>query len=112
MDSIFYNKLAAIVREEQVQKEEPMQKHTTFRVGGPADYFVMPESREQVQKVVALCKEENIPYYIVGNGSNLLVSDQGYHGVIIQIGKKMSRIEDSCAGRCAVIGGGKPGTGE
>ena len=93
MDSIFYNKLAAIVREEQVQKEEPMQKHTTFRVGGPADYFVMPESREQVQKVVALCKEENIPYYIVGNGSNLLVSDQGYHGVIIQIGKKMSRIE-------------------
>ena len=93
MDSIFYNKLAAIVREEQVQKEEPMQKHTTFRVGGPADYFVMPESREQVQKVVALCKEENIPYYIVGNGSNLLVSDQGYHGVIVQIGKKMSRIE-------------------
>ena len=93
MDSIFYNKLAAIVREEQVQKEEPMQKHTTFRVGGPADYFVMPESREQVQKVVALCKEENVPYYIVGNGSNLLVSDQGYHGVIIQIGKKMSRIE-------------------
>ena len=93
MDFIFYNKLAAIVGEEQVQKEEPMQKHTTFRVGGPADYFVMPESREQVQKVVALCKEENIPYYIVGNGSNLLVSDQGYHGVIIQIGKKMSRIE-------------------
>ena len=93
MDSIFYNKLAAIVKEEQVKKEEPMQKHTTFRVGGPADYFVMPESSEQVQEVVALCKEENIPYYIVGNGSNLLVSDQGYHGVIVQIGKKMSRIE-------------------
>ena len=62
---MFYNKLAAIVRDEQVLRDEPMQKHTTFRVGGPADYFVMPETIEQVQKVVTLCKEEEIPYYIV-----------------------------------------------
>lgn len=90
---MFYNKLAAIVRDEQVLRDEPMQKHTTFRVGGPVDYFVMPETIEQVQKVVALCKEEEIPYYIVGNGSNLLVSDQGYRGVIIQIGKRFGQIE-------------------
>ena len=92
MDSIFYNKLVAIVKEDHVLRDEPMRKHTTFRAGGPADYFVMPESKEQVQKVIALCKEENIPYYIAGNGSDLLVSDKGYRGVIIQIGKKMSRI--------------------
>lgn len=90
---MFYNKLAAIVRDEQVLRAEPMQKHTTFRVGGPADYFVMPETIEQVQKVVTLCKEEEIPYYIVGNGSNLLVSDKGYRGVIIQIGKRFGQIE-------------------
>lgn len=90
---MFYNKLAAIVRDEQVLRDEPMQKHTTFRVGGPADYFVMPETIEQVQKVVTLCKEEEIPYYIVGNGSNLLVSDKGYRGVIIQIGKRFGQIE-------------------
>lgn len=90
---MFYNKLAAIVRDEQVLRDEPMQKHTTFRVGGPADYFVMPETIEQVQKVVKLCKEEEIPYYIVGNGSNLLVSDKGYRGVIIQIGKRFGQIE-------------------
>ena len=90
---MFYNKLAAIVRDEQVLRDEPMQKHTTFRVGGPADYFVMPETIEQVQKVVTLCKGEEIPYYIVGNGSNLLVSDKGYRGVIIQIGKRFGQIE-------------------
>lgn len=90
---MFYNKLAAIVRDEQVLRDEPMQKHTTFRVGGPADYFVMPETIEQVQKVVTLCKEEEITYYIVGNGSNLLVSDKGYRGVIIQIGKRFGQIE-------------------
>lgn len=90
---MFYNKLAAIVRDEQVLRDEPMQKHMTFRVGGPADYFVMPETIEQVQKVVTLCKEEEIPYYIVGNGSNLLVSDKGYRGVIIQIGKRFGQIE-------------------
>lgn len=90
---MFYNKLAAIVRDEQVLRDEPMQKHTTFRVGGPADYFVMPETIEQVQKAVTLCKEEEIPYYIVGNGSNLLVSDKGYRGVIIQIGKRFGQIE-------------------
>lgn len=90
---MLYNKLAAIVRDEQVLRDEPMQKHTTFRVGGPADYFVMPETIEQVQKVVTLCKEEEIPYYIVGNGSNLLVSDKGYRGVIIQIGKRFGQIE-------------------
>ena len=71
-------KLLSILKVEQVKKDEPMKIHTTFRVGGPASYFVTPETEEEVAKVIEVCTQENVPYYIVGNGSNLLVSDQGY----------------------------------
>lgn len=87
-----YQKLTEWMPEERVKKEEPMRLHTTFRVGGPADLFVSPNSVEEVCKVTALCREEGVPYYIMGNGSNLLVSDQGYRGVIIQFYKEMNDI--------------------
>lgn len=87
-----YQKLTEWMPEERVKKEEPMRLHTTFRVGGPADLFVSPNSVEEVRKVTALCREEGVPYYIMGNGSNLLVSDQGYRGVIIQFYKEMNDI--------------------
>ena len=86
-------KLLSILKVEQVKKDEPMKIHTTFRVGGPVSYFVTPETEEEVAKVIEVCTQENVPYYIVGNGSNLLVSDQGYEGVIIQIYKQMNRVE-------------------
>ena len=73
-------------------EDEPMKKHTTFRIGGPADYFVTPESKEEIQAIVELCKKEEIPYSVIGNGSNLLVGDKGYRGVILQIFKKMNQI--------------------
>lgn len=85
--------LTDILDKERVLADEPMKKHTTFRIGGPADYFVMPGSAEEVHKVIELCRGKKIPFYIVGNGSNLLVSDQGYRGVVIQIFKEMSGIE-------------------
>lgn len=67
-------KLLSILKEEQVKKDEPMKNHTTFRVGGPAAYFVTPQTVEEVSKVIEACTQENVPYYIVGNGSNLLGS--------------------------------------
>ena len=67
--------------------------HTTFRVGGPADYFVTVKDAQAVQNVIALCISKQIPYYILGNGSNILAGDGGYRGVIIQFGKEMSEIE-------------------
>ena len=70
-------KLLSILKEEQVKKDEPMKSHTTFRVGGPADYFVTPQTAEEVAKVIEACTQEKVPYYIVGNGSNLLVSVEG-----------------------------------
>lgn len=86
-------KLLSILKEEQVKKDEPMKSHTTFRVGGPADYFVTPQTAEEVAKVIEACTQEKAPYYIVGNGSNLLVSDKGYEGVIIQIYKQMNQVK-------------------
>ena len=81
-----------MIDETRIYKEEPMKKHTTFRVGGNADYFIVPKTIEEVKNVVALCKETDMPYYILGNGSNLLVSDKGYRGVIIQIYKEINEI--------------------
>ena len=62
-----------------------MARHTTFRVGGPADYLVKPGSPDEVRGVIALCRQENVPFMVIGNGSNLLVSDRGYRGVIIEL---------------------------
>ena len=96
MNLDFYNQLINCIDKERVLLDEPMKQHTTFRVGGNADYFVIPQSAEEVKNIVALCKEADMPYYILGNGSNLLVGDKGYRGVIIQIYKDMNhiRIED------------------
>lgn len=70
--------------------DEPMKKHTSFKIGGPADFFVRPADKEELKKVIQICKVQNIPYYIIGNGSNLLVRDKGFRGVIIQIYDNMA----------------------
>lgn len=86
------NKFYACLGSDNVYRNEPMKKHTTFRIGGPADYYLCPHSAEEIQKVVEICREEKMPYFILGNGSNLLVSDQGYRGVVIQLWKNVSDI--------------------
>ena len=63
-----YERLVAELDEKRVFLSEPMKKHTTFRIGGPADYFVTPKSGEEVERAVAICKEEKVPYYIVVTG--------------------------------------------
>ena len=93
MNQNFYDELTNIVSEENVKIDELMKPHTTFRVGGPADYFVVPRNSDEISRVVVLCREYEIPFYIIGNGSNLLVSDAGYRGVIIQCYRNLSRIE-------------------
>lgn len=81
----------------QVLAGEPMSKHTTFRIGGPAKYFCLPKTKEQLSATIAACQEAGEDYYILGNGSNILVSDEGYQGVVIQLFQNMNelRIEDS-----------------
>ncbi|WP_455504368.1 UDP-N-acetylmuramate dehydrogenase [Blautia sp.] len=81
-----------ILGNDRVLEAEPMGKHTTFRIGGPADLFVAPENTDEIKKLIAICKEEEVPYFILGNGSNLLVSDKGYRGVIIQLYRSFGQI--------------------
>lgn len=76
-----------IIGQENVLLDEPMKEHTTFRVGGPADYYLIPKNLEDLVKTVNLLRENNKDYFILGNGSNLLVTDKGYRGIIIDVSK-------------------------
>ena len=93
MNQSFYDKLNNVIGKDSILIDEPMSRHTTFRVGGPADLFVTPKAKEEVRDVIRICKEAGMPYYIIGNGSNLLVSDAGYRGVIVQIYKEMNEVK-------------------
>lgn len=85
------------VPEDNIYLQEPMAGHTTFRIGGPADCMIQLENEEQLKNVQKYLSLVEKPFFILGKGSNLLVSDLGYQGVILQIGQKMSRIEvDGC----------------
>lgn len=77
--------LQRIAGEQAVCLQEPMSAHTTFRIGGPADYFVEPGSESVLKELLLLCRETETPFFILGNGSNLLVSDEGYRGVMISL---------------------------
>ncbi len=76
-------KIISLAGETNVKLNEPMAKHTTFKIGGAADIFVTPETKEDLLGIIEYCKAENIPVTVVGNGSNLLVSDDGIDGVVI-----------------------------
>ena len=82
-----------LLDEKQIMLDEPMSRHTTFRIGGTADYFLMPETYEELGAILKICNEEKMPCFILGNGSNLLVSDDGYRGVVIQMFRNMSAVE-------------------
>lgn len=90
-----YGLLKAFLEKEGcIYKEnEPMSAHTTFKIGGPADIFIKPVGEEVLSKVVAFCNENEIPVTVVGNGSNLLVSDLGIEGAVIHVGNGLSDIE-------------------
>lgn len=86
MDNNFIEQLQNVLEEGQVSLQEPMERHTTFRAGGPADYFVRPK-RRQIQPVVSLCRQYQVPWMVIGNGSNLLVGDKGVRGLVIELGR-------------------------
>ncbi|MBQ3602032.1 MAG: UDP-N-acetylmuramate dehydrogenase [Lachnospiraceae bacterium] len=93
MYSIFEQEIREILEPKQIKKDEKLEKHTTFRIGGPADFFVIPKSADEVKQIIKLCMENHTDYFILGNGSNLLVGDKGYRGVILHIGSGMDSLE-------------------
>lgn len=82
-----YQKLAEIVTEAHVTKNKPLKDHTYTKLGGNADYFVTPTTGLQVQRVVQFAKNENIPFMLLGNGSNLIIKDGGIRGIVMYLGK-------------------------
>lgn len=79
----------------KIVENEPMSAHTTFRIGGPARYYMIPENAGQVSKCMAFAMKMELPYVIVGKGSNVLFCDEGYPGVVIEVGRSMADIETS-----------------
>lgn len=79
----------------KIVENEPMSAHTTFRIGGPARYYMIPENAGQVSKCMGFAMKMELPYVIVGKGSNVLFSDEGYPGVVIEVGRPMADIEVS-----------------
>ena len=103
MKSIFIEQLKGLLGQEQVLLEEPMSKHTTFRVGGPVDVFVSP-SLEQLPEIMEIAKANEVPVTIIGNGSNLLVGDKGIRGLVISLGKEAENL--SVEGTQMTLGAG------
>lgn len=88
----FKSRLIEIAGEKNFRENEPMKRHITFKAGGPAAYLVTPENADKLAGVIKLCRKSGVRYQIIGNGSNVLFTDDGYDGVVIVIGKKMSSI--------------------
>ena len=92
MNDQFLTELENIMAGSGIFMEEPMKKHTTFRVGGPADVLVQPDETA-LAAILALCRQYYVPYSFIGNGSNLLVGDKGIRGVVIEMTDPMGNIE-------------------
>lgn len=84
--------LKNIYCEDQILIDEPMSKHTSFKIGGPVKYLVMPENSEQIVQTMKLCRAEQVDYLIMGNGSNILVEDCGLDALVIKITERMSHV--------------------
>lgn len=88
-----YEGLLDILQAESVKFNEPLCNHTSFKIGGPADVLVLPRSLEDIKKVLAFAREKNIPCFILGLGSNVLVRDKGIRGIVIKLGNSLNHIE-------------------
>ncbi|MEG0026825.1 MAG: UDP-N-acetylmuramate dehydrogenase [Raoultibacter sp.] len=88
-----------------VRPDEPMANHTTYRIGGPAQFFIETESAAALSQVLDICKQENLPWVVIGQGSNLLVSDAGFAGVVIALGRDFKQCSYDEERGCFVAGG-------
>ena len=81
-----------IIQSEKIKTNEPMAEHTTFRAGGTADFFLVPDNSQELALLISACKKSEIPWFVLGNGSNVLVKDGGFRGAIIST-KNLNSIE-------------------
>lgn len=88
-----YKNLLNILDKEGIYLNEPMKNHISFKVGGPADFLLKPKTEDEIKRLIEFLKNENIPYIVIGNGSNLLVKDGGIRGVVIKIADNFNNFE-------------------
>ena len=100
------NDLEKIIPKENIKYDEPMSKHTSFKVGGPAEYYVTAKTVEQVKNILKYANENNIPLYIFGNGSNLLVLDKGVNGIVLKVQIEKLEIEEKADEVIVSVGAG------
>lgn len=94
MDSLsIYNKLKKYIPEERILINESMKNHTSMRVGGPADIMVLPNNIEEIKNTILLCNNDKIPFYVLGNGTNIIVRDKGIRGVVIKLAQNFNKID-------------------
>ena len=98
------DELTKAIKSENIFKNEPMCDHTSFKIGGRASVFITPSTEDEILYAVKYANENKIPYYVMGNGSNLLVCDEGFDGIIICIGKNFSQITTNGCKICAQAG--------
>jgi UDP-N-acetylmuramate dehydrogenase len=83
--SKIYRSMKDFLHENQIKINEPMKNHTSFRIGGPAEIMVLPTDPKEISRIIKLCKQNNVPFFVMGNGTNLLVKDEGIKGVVIKL---------------------------
>ncbi|MFQ9514511.1 MAG: UDP-N-acetylmuramate dehydrogenase [Eubacterium sp.] len=93
MDNVLLDRITDIVGKEYVKTDEPMAVHCTFRCGGSAEVYVIPGNIEELVEVISLCRQAEYPYMVIGNGSNILVRDEGYKGVMIEVNSRINEID-------------------
>lgn len=100
------NDLEKILPKENIKYNEPMSKHTSFKTGGNADCFIISKTIEQIQQTIEFSKKNTIPFYIIGNGSNILVSDDGFRGIVLKIDLDSIEIEEQNTTATVTVGAG------
>lgn len=93
MSTVFYEEMVKLLPTADIIYQEPMSKHTTFRIGGAADVFIRISEVKQLQVLIPELVKREIPYYVIGKGSNLLVGDGGFRGVVIQLDETFDEIK-------------------
>ena len=102
MQEIYKQLIESGINKENIFIDEPMNKHTSFKVGGKADLFVKAYSVEEIKSILKIASEKDVPLFVLGNGTNLLVRDEGFRGIVLQV--KLEDIEIN--GTEVIVGSG------
>jgi UDP-N-acetylmuramate dehydrogenase len=101
----YKNLFNKIYKESQIQLDAKMSENIYFKVGGPVDILLTPNNAQQVKDTIIICKENKIPFYVIGNGSNLIVKDGGIRGVVIKLCElnKIERVGNKIIAECGAL---------